>query len=240
MTQLTARRPHAAKGKDEAPVTASSHDTGAPPSSSEPDEGSGPPSTSDERDARLGRQSWSVVRRVFLALMRPKRLWKEFDARLPDVKIWHHVVLLASLKAIAAGVGVLTRGLSFDVALVSTMANLASGFLVVGGLALAISIATTFNGGTTSFRRAVAAAAYGLTPLFLFGILGALPVRYIGPAAELVALPYTFMVLGSAVHPLLKVPAGRVGAATGLICGCLMILWTSLAAAATVVLTTLT
>jgi len=67
-----------------------------------------------------------------------------------------------------------------------------------------------------------------LTPLFAIGVLAVIPLPYVSAIADLVMMPYTFYVLAAGVVPALGVAENRAPTRVGLICGALLLLWSTM------------
>ncbi|MEZ4267084.1 MAG: Yip1 family protein [Myxococcota bacterium] len=171
--------------------------------------------------------------RLFRVMLQPTAFWVDLRQTGPpplSAILWPHLALLIGLRSIADFVGVLLApGGTISDAITKGLGALVGWILLPICLAFVGSIIGGVGGGSASFRRSLAFAAYGLAPLFIAGSLAIIPVPWVAQAAEMLAMPYTFYVLAVGVHPVLGVDQRRLAGAIGLINGATLLLWSALA-----------
>jgi hypothetical protein len=210
------------------------HATGAQVSRDPPPVSGRDPATTEERRA----SSSGFTQRVFLVLLRPTTFWEELQQDSPSIGavLYPHVVLLVLLRACAALAGNVLRHVNLGAAIGQFVTSFVAWIMMVFLFTLvAGSIASSRDSRVTlgnSFRF----AAYGLTPLFLVGILAVIPIPFFSPIADLLLMPYTFLVLARGVVPFLGVPVDRAPSVVGLVCGATVVLWSLMPGLASVVL----
>lgn len=160
-------------------------------------------------------------------LLRPAGFWKELAAEEATIAeaIWPHAVILIAARATFGLLGMLFRGEGFGSALGTFATSLVSWFALIWAFGVAVGVVARTHGGKTVGRATVVYSAYTLTPLFVVGMLAAIPVPYLAPVAELIAIPYALYVLSVGVVPLLVVPLDKAPATVGMLCGSLLALW---------------
>lgn len=170
--------------------------------------------------------------RLFRVMLRPTNFWVGLRQSGPpplSAILWPHLVFLILLRSGADFVGgVLDPTVDLGGAITKALGALIGWVLLPVGLAFVGSILGGVGGGTASFRRSLAFAGYGLTPLFIAGSLAIIPVPWVAQAAEMLAMPYTFYVLAVGVHPVLGVDQRRLAGAVGLVNGAVLLLWSAL------------
>ncbi len=167
------------------------------------------------------------VRRLLMVLVRPGAFWERTRSAEVSVSelMWPHVILLVGLRALAGFVGQLWRGAGFWASFANFASSFVSWFALVWVFAVVVGSIATARGGKLAAQDPVRFAAFGLTPLFAVGMLAAIPLPYVAPIAELIAMPYTFHVLGLGAVPMLGLPVQKAPSFVGLTCGLLLILW---------------
>ncbi len=177
--------------------------------------------------ARSGRRWTRFGRRLAVVLFRPGSFWQGVrDERITVGELmWPHILFLISLRSLAGLVGAILAGASLGSAAAGFVSGFASWLILVWVFALAAGIAATASGGRINAHDPLRYAAYGLAPLFIVGMLGAVPLPFVAPAADLVAMPWTFYVLGRGAIPMLGMRPDRAPGAVGLLCGVLLVLW---------------
>lgn len=167
------------------------------------------------------------ARRLSMVLLRPATFWERVrDEEIPVKELmWPHVVVLVGVRALAGFIGGLLHGASFGSSLLSGLSSFVSWLALIWVFAVVVGSVATARGARINAQDPLRFAAYGLAPLFMVGVLAAVPLPYVTPIAELIAMPYTFHVMGLGVVPLLGVPWKRAPAMVGLVCGVLLILW---------------
>lgn len=172
------------------------------------------------------------VSRLLRVMLRPTSFWVDLRQSGPPplgAILWPHLALLILLRSGADFVGgVLDPAIDLAAAITRAVGALIAWALLPVGLAFVGSIVGGMGGGTASFRRSLAFAGYGLTPLFIAGSLAVVPVPWVAQAAEMLAMPYTFYVLAVGVHPVLGVDQRRLAGAVGLVNGAVLLLWSAL------------
>ncbi len=170
--------------------------------------------------------------RLFRVMLRPTRFWVDLRQSGPpplSAVLWPHLVLLILVRSGADFVGgVLDPTVDLAGAITKALGALIGWILLPVSLAFVGSVIGGTGGGTTSFRRSLAFAGYGLTPLFIAGSLAVIPVPLVAQAAEMLAMPYTFYVLAVGVQPMLGVEQGRLAGAVGLVNGAVVLIWSAL------------
>ena len=170
----------------------------------------------------------AFIGRVLRILVRPSHEWDKVskqDQKIASV-LWPHVLVLILARAGAELIGHLLQDWSIGAALVDFAFSVLSWFVLVWIFAFAsLSIASTRGSARLAATDAVRFAAYGLTPLFVVGILSVIPVPYVSQVADVVTMPYAFYVLSVGVVPMLRVPEKSAAAVAGLTNGLLLLLW---------------
>ena len=214
-------RPPEAAGAPQAP--ASRPDAGAPP---------GPP-------PRPPKGTWAgFFWRVFNVLGRPTAFWQSIrqDELTVGQVMWPHVVVLVLLRTTAGLFGNLLQHVPVGAAFGQFATGVVAWMLLVWLFAVVAGSIASVRTARMALQDALRFAAFGLTPLFLVGILAVIPFPYVSPIAELLLMPYTFLVLAQGVAPALGVPADRAPAVVGMVCGALLVLWTVMPTLADLVL----
>jgi len=160
-------------------------------------------------------------------LFAPATFWERGRSGAPaDYRpIWIHLLVLIGLRAVSGFGGALLRGAGVGAAFGQLFSGLIAAFALVWLFAAIVAGVTAGTTGRTTVRDAFRFAAYGLTPLFVVGVLAVVPLPYVAPIADLVLMPYTFYVLGVGVVPALGVPVSAAPGRVALICGSLLVLW---------------
>ncbi len=171
---------------------------------------------------------WSrFFKRLIKLLARPAAFWetvREEEISLGEI-MWPHIILMIGIRALAGLIGSLLSGGTAMAAMAAFASSFLSWLALVWVFAIIVGSVATARGARISARDPLRFAAYGLAPLFLVGILAAVPLPYVAPIAELIAMPYTFHVMALGVVPLLGVPLKRAPQTVGLLCGLLVVLW---------------
>jgi len=171
--------------------------------------------------------------RLIGVLVRPAQFFKGFaaDDELPGTVdiLFPHATLLIGVTALAQGSSMLFRGASALAAFGVLISTLVASFALVLGLALVILLVGRAQEGTTTFRRALVLSAYGLSPLFVVGIVALLPIPGVAAIAQLLAMPLAFAAIGAGLIPCARIPEARGMRALALVVGALLIGWTVLA-----------
>lgn len=174
---------------------------------------------------------WAVwgrfVRRLSMVLMRPSTFWERVRDEEISVReiMWPHIITLVGVRALAGFVGGLLEGASVGASALSGLSGFVSWLALIWVFAVVVGSVATARGARINAQDPLRFAAYGLAPMFMVGIFAAVPLPYVTPIAELIAMPYTFHVMGLAVVPLLGVPVKRAPGIVGLLCGLLLVLW---------------
>ncbi|MDX9720447.1 MAG: Yip1 family protein [Myxococcota bacterium] len=168
------------------------------------------------------------LKRLLHVLLRPQSFWEDaLEDRHQSLSeiLFPHTVVLIFVRALAGFVGALLGGSTFAQALANFGSSLLSWFALVFTFAFIVGFVVSARGGQIGETRAWRYAAYGLAPLFAVGIFAAIPLPYVAPVAELIAMPYTFYVMGLGLVPIFGLKAERAPALVGLLCGLLLVLW---------------
>ena len=167
------------------------------------------------------------ARRLGGLLVRPAHFWEALQKEeVPTGELMApHLVLLIGIRAVAGAIGTLLAGGGVVAAIISLLGSFVSWFALVWVFALVVGSFVATSGGHADPKAALRFAVYGVSPLFVVGVLAAIPVTYVTPIAELLAMPYAFWTLAVGVMPELKVPQDRAPALVGRLCGALLILW---------------
>jgi len=178
---------------------------------------------------------------LFEVLFAPAAFWERARAETPAGyrPIWIHLLALIGLRAVAGFGGALLRGAGIGAAFGQLFSGLLAAFALVWLFAAVVAGVTAGVTGRTTVRDTFRFAAYGLTPLFVIGVLAVVPLPYVAPIADLVLMPYTFYVLGVGVVPALGVPEKSAPGRVALVCGSLLVLWSILPALIPLVVETL-
>jgi hypothetical protein len=174
------------------------------------------------------RQLWfRFFKRLMMVMLRPNKFWAKLRNENIQVReiMYPHVITLIAIRAIAAFAGKMFDDSSFGEAATTFASSFVSWFALVWVFAIAIGSVATARGARINAQDPLRVSAYGLAPLFLAGTLAAVPLPYVAPIAELIAMPYAFYVLAVGVVPLLDVPVKRAPAIVGINCGLLLVLW---------------
>ncbi len=164
---------------------------------------------------------------MFNVLASPTAFWERVRAAGPPAyrPIWLHLAILVGLRSVAGFGGALLRGVGLGAAFGQLFSGLLSAFLTVWLFAAIVASLTAGAVVKTTIRETFRYAAYGLTPLFVIGMLAVVPLPYVTPIADLVLMPYTFYVLAVGAVPALGVPEKQAPGRVALICGALLVLW---------------
>jgi hypothetical protein len=166
--------------------------------------------------------------RLGLVLLRPTKAWERLSKEqltLGEV-LWPHVVVLILARGIAELIGNLLSGKSLGLSFGELAVAVVSWFVLVWVVAIASgSVASTRGGARLAANDAFSFGAYGLTPLFVVGVLSVIPLPYVSQAAGVLAMPYAFYVLSVGVVPMLRVKESESAAIAGLVCGTLLLAW---------------
>jgi hypothetical protein len=153
-------------------------------------------------------------------LLRPTKAWERLSKEqltLGEV-LWPHVVVLILARGIAELIGNLLSGKSLGLSFGELAVAVVSWFVLVWVVAIASgSVASTRGGARLAANDAFSFGAYGLTPLFVVGVLSVIPLPYVSQAAGVLAMPYAFYVL--------SVKESESAAIAGLVCGTLLLAW---------------
>ncbi|MCB9727752.1 MAG: YIP1 family protein [Deltaproteobacteria bacterium] len=183
----------------------------------------------EARDESFGR----FVGRILRVMMRPSSFWVGMRQSGPPplgVVFWPHLLVLIVLRSGADFVGgLLDPDVDLSAAISKATGALVAWVLLPVALGIVASIIGGVGGGSASFRRSMAFAGYGVTPLFIAGSLAVVPVPWVAQVAEMLAMPYAFYVLAVGVGPMLGVDQRRLAGAVGLVNGALVLLWSALA-----------
>ncbi|OIP41843.1 MAG: hypothetical protein AUK47_05680 [Deltaproteobacteria bacterium CG2_30_63_29] len=189
------------------------------------------------------RARWSrFIKRMLKVLLRPGAFWeglREEEIRLSEI-MWPHILVVLGLRSIAEAAGRLLDGQSFVTGITVLASSFVSWMALVWVFAIVVGSVATARGARINAQDPLRYAAYALTPLFLVGVLATVPFPYVTRIAELIAMPYTFHVMGLGVVPLLGVSEKRAPAMVGLLCGLLLILWAIMPTLVPLVVETLT
>ncbi|NMC69392.1 MAG: YIP1 family protein [Myxococcales bacterium] len=160
-------------------------------------------------------------------LFAPAAFWERARAEGPGGyrAIWIHLLVLIGLRAVAGFGGALLRGAGIGAAFGQFFSGMLAAFALVWLFAAIVAGVTAGSTGRTTVRETFRFAAYGLTPLFVVGVLAVVPLPYVAPIADLVLMPYTFYVLGVGLVPALGVPEKSAPGRVALVCGSLLVLW---------------
>lgn len=173
--------------------------------------------------------SWGTfLARVLLVLTRPTKAWERLSREEVPIGelLWPHVVVLLLARGGAELVGRLLEGWTIGAALADFAMGVISWFVLVWVFSfVAGSLASTRGGARLAAGDALRFGAYGLTPLFVVGLIGLFPLPYVSQIAAVLAMPYAFYVLAVGVRPMLHVEDKEAAAVTGLMCGALVLAW---------------
>ena len=167
---------------------------------------------------------------LFGVLAGPTTFWSRRTATAPASSrpIWLHLLVLVGLRSAAGFGGALLRGAGLGASLGQLFSSLLSSFVMVWLFAAVVAFVSAGATGRATIRDSFRYAAYGLTPLFMIGILAVIPLPYVSAIADLVMMPYTFYVLAAGVVPALGVAESRAPTRVALICGALLVLWSTM------------
>ena len=183
------------------------------------------------KETRGGNQTiWrAFFGRLLRLFLRPTRYWQSVDeVGLPPARqlVFPHLTILALLRGAAGLVGSLAQESGVDKSVVYAISSFLATFVVVGAMAMLVVVMAKGLKGEASIKAAFSWVALALTPLFVVGTLGAVPVPYFGAAAEMLALPYAFYVMAVGIDVGLNVKPERQAKAASLLAGGLLVLWT--------------
>jgi hypothetical protein len=167
---------------------------------------------------------------LFGVLAGPAAFWRRRAAAAPapSRSVWLHLLVLIGLRCVAGFGGALLRGAGLGASLGQFFSALLASFVMVWLFAAIVAFLSAGAAGRATIRDSFRYAAYGLTPLFVIGILAVIPLPYVSAIADLVMMPYTFYVLAAGVVPALGVTEDRAPTRVGLICGALLFLWSTM------------
>ena len=177
-----------------------------------------------ERRRRWGR----FGKRLMMVLLRPGTFWERVKEEKISVgeMMWPHVLVMIAVRSLAGFIGnLLSDGGSLGSAAASFFSSFVSWLALVWVFAVIVGSLATTRGARVTGQAPLRFAAYGLAPLFVVGVFAAIPLPYVASIAELIAMPYTFQVMGLGVVPMLGVSQEKAPALVGLLCGLLLVLW---------------
>lgn len=171
-----------------------------------------------------------LFRRLVMVLLRPSRFWAELQTEELTIKemLFPHVALLLVVRGVAGLVGDLMGGVGVGSAVLGLLSSMLGWFGLIWLLAIAASTLAGVGGGRLSPLHGLRLSAYGLTPLFVAGVLAAVPLRQVAPVAELVAMPWAFYVMAHGVVPCLGVKDKRAITLIAQLNGLTLVLWSVL------------
>jgi hypothetical protein len=160
-------------------------------------------------------------------LFRPSQAWERLskDPQPLIEVLWPHVVVLLLARALAEFIGSLLQGRGILPSLGQFGLGAVGWFALVWAFGLVTMGIASARGGRVVVQDAIRYAGYGLTPLFVVGILSFVPVQYIPAVADALTMPYTFYVMAVGVGPMLRVPEEKLAGTVGLLNGALLLLW---------------
>ena len=164
-------------------------------------------------------------------LVHPSKFWKGQDAHPATLLHVHvpHLAILVLLRLTASFLGGAFRPQYAPSALiVQTVVQGLLIFVLVWGMSLVVATATAITGAGFHFDRALRFVAYSITPILFVGIVGAIPVPYIAQICDLLAMPWAFVAMGTAILSYLHIKESRAPVISALFCGILLCLWGAL------------
>jgi len=169
----------------------------------------------------------SFFRRLGRVLVQPSSFWSSMHGEGPTIAqvMWPHAVTLVGLRAAAGFIGSVLGGARIGASLGQFATSFVAWMAMIWVFATIAGSIASARGAKAALHDALRFSAFGLTPLFLVGVLAVVPVPYVSPAAELLLMPWTFYVVALGVVPVLGVPESRAPATVGILCGVTVILW---------------
>ena len=160
-------------------------------------------------------------------LLTPKAFWTDFQQQEVTARevLFPHLLILIGVRSVAGFVGSLLGGDGFGSAFGALISSFVAWMSLVYVFAIVAASLAGTSGGRLSPNLSLRYAAYGLAPVFLVGMFAVLPFPHVAPVAELIAMPYAFIVLAHGVVPFLGVDPERAPTVVGKLCGALLILW---------------
>lgn len=163
-------------------------------------------------------------------LTQPSSFWKQ-QANHPAAisqLFWPHLTILILLRALSIFLGGLMQKTDPMQLLVQTGTQAIFIILLILAMSLAITGLSALAGIGFHFEKALRFVGFSVTPLLVMGIVSLLPFAYVSTICDLLAMPWTFLIMGAGMIPYLKFKPENAPMQTGLICGLMLCLWGAL------------
>lgn len=180
---------------------------------------------------------WRFLRRTVGVTIRPRSFWRRLSEEgVPGFGelMWPHTVILSALGGVAAVVGGVAEGRGAGVIAAHAILTFAASVVMVVGFGFVARLVSAAELGASKMGVAFAFGAYAMTPMLLLGVLHVVPSPLVHTIAGLLALPYTFYVIGLGVGPLLAVPDKRGAETAALLAAAALLAWSLTAALAAI------
>ncbi|MCB9735598.1 MAG: YIP1 family protein [Deltaproteobacteria bacterium] len=177
------------------------------------------------------------LRRSVAVTLRPRAFWRrlaEQGAPSFGELMWPHTTILSALGGVAALVGGVANDRSAGVVAAHAILTFVASVIMVVGFGFIARVVSGAEKGSAKMGVAFAFGVYGMTPMLLLGVLHVVPSPLVHTIAGLLALPYTFYVVGLGVGPMLAVPDKRGAETAGLLCAAALLAWSLTSALAAI------